>query len=165
MKFLLNSDDDWIESTRLYLYPRLHDPLSALGDTIGVNLYAVGHVGDGQLVGVLEEDEDVIEQEIDEDAQRNPIACLKSLEDGRGSEGSWVLLHDENPDLVEEGMQLHITMFDQEDEKAGREIYAHYEDDWRVSPIDHLRSEHFEVEKGVSLASKYFDQHTYLVLQ
>ena len=34
---LLNANDDWIETIRLYLYPKLHDPLSAFGDTIGVN--------------------------------------------------------------------------------------------------------------------------------
>lgn len=165
MKLLLNSNDDWIESLRLYLYPRLHDPLSALGDRIGINLYAVGHVGDGQLVGFLDEDEEVIEEEIDDRAERNPIACLKELDDGRESEGSWVLRHEDNPDLVEEGMQIHITMFDREDGEDGREIYAHYEDDWRASPLDHLRSAHFEVEKGVSLASKYFDKHTHLLLK
>lgn len=165
MKFLLDADDDWIESLRLYLYPKLHDPLSAVGDKIGIKLYSLGHVGDGQLVGVLDEDEEVIEEEIDNLAQRNPIACLKELKDGRVSEGSWVLLHEDNPDLVEDGKQIHITMFGRKGGLPGREIYAHYEDDWRASPIDHLRSEHFEVEKGVSLASKYFDKHTYLVLK
>jgi len=34
----LNANDDWIETTRLYLYPRLYDPLSSLGDSLGVEV-------------------------------------------------------------------------------------------------------------------------------
>lgn len=165
MKSLLNADDDWIESLRLYFYPKLHDPLSDLGDLIGVDLYALGHVGQSQFVGVLEEDEDTIEEEIDNAAERNPIACLKSLEDGRTSEGSWVLRHEDNPDLVEEGMQVHITMFDREDGGKGREIYAHYEDDWRAAPLAHLREKNFSSERGAEIATEYLDNHSYLVLK
>jgi len=161
----LNADDDWIESLRLYLYPKLHEPLSGFGDSIGVRLYATGGVGGNQYVGTLSENEEVIEKELDERAVRNPIACLKTLPDGRVSEGSWVLLHDENPALIEPGMQLHLTMFDREDGEAGREIYAHYEDDWRTAPLAHLRGKNFNPKEGVSIATEYFNDETYLVFE
>jgi hypothetical protein len=160
---ILNSDDDWIESFRRSLYPLLHDPLSKLGEKIGVNLYAVGSVGGNQYVGKFDENEDAIEEEFDSRAERNPVAALKSLEDGRTSEGSWVVLHDHCPDLIEEGKQLHFTLFVREDGAAGRELYAHYEDDWRAAPLAHLRSENFSPEKGVKIAEEYLDEYTHLV--
>lgn len=58
MKSLLNSNDDWIESFRRSLYPLLHDPLSKLGEKVGVNLYAVGSVGGNQYVSKFDEPED-----------------------------------------------------------------------------------------------------------
>lgn len=158
-KFLLNSNDDWQESLRREWYPRLHPYLEPVGG------YAVGHVGSEQYVGTLDESEDAIEDELDDRGRRNPIACLKSLDDGRESEGSWVILHEDSPDLVEDGMQLHVTLFDREDGENGREVYAHYEDDWRVSPIDHLRSSNFSSTQGVSRAEEYVNKHTLLVLR
>lgn len=161
---VFDSDDDWVEGARLYFYPRLHEPLSTLGDRIGVNLYSVGHVGERQYVGVLDESEDTIEKALDDHGERNPVACLKDLSDGRTSEGSWVIRHAERPDLIEEGMQLHFTLFKREDGKPGREIYAHYEDDWRVAPLAHLREKNFDVERGVVLGTEYIDEHTHLIL-
>lgn len=82
-RFLLDSDDDWIENTRRRLYPRLHPVLERFGG------YAVGGVGFNQYVGTFDEDEEDIEEELaDAGARRNPIACLKNLPDGRVSEGS-----------------------------------------------------------------------------
>lgn len=163
VKSLLNSDDDWIESFRRYLYPRIHAPLSTFGDKIGVNLYSIGHVAEAQYVGKFDEGEETIEKEFDDRAERNPVAALKSLEDGRTSEGSWVVLHDDAPALIEEGMQLHFTLFVREDGQEGRELYAHYEDDWRAAPLDHLRSTNFSASDGVAIAETYLDEHTNLV--
>lgn len=162
---LLSSDDDWIERFRKFVYPRIHDELSAVGDSLGINLYATGIVTWNQYVGDLDEAEDTIESEIDAFARRNPIACLKELKDGRESEGSWVFLHQNNNDLIEPGMQLHITMFQREDGEAGREIYAHYEDDWRTAPLAHLRANNFNEDKGVKLAKQFFDENTFLKLE
>lgn len=163
MKSLLNANDDWIESFRRSLYPLLHDPFSKLGEKIGVNLYAVGSVGGNQYVGKFDESEEAIEREFDDRAERNPVAALKSLEDGRTSEGSWVVLHEHCPDLIEKGKQLHFTLFVREDGKSGRELYAHYEDDWRTAPLDHLRSTNFSPSEGVAIAETYLDEHTHLV--
>lgn len=156
---LLGSDDDWIEIFRQAVYPQLHPYLKPFGG------YGVGHVGENQYLGKVNENEGAIEQELDDRGRRNPVACLKSLTDGRVSEGSWVVLHEDAPALIEEGMQLHITLFVRSDGEPGRELYAHYEDDWRASPFAHLREKNFDVERGVALGSTYFDEHTYLVLQ
>lgn len=156
---LVSSNDDWIEPFRRTLYPKLHPYLELVGG------YGVGHVGEKQYIGKLDESEDAIEVELDDRGRRNPIACLKSLDDGRVSEGSWVLLHGDNPALIEEGMQVHITMFQREDGETGRELYAHYEDDWRSAPLDHLRENNFSASDGVTRATEYLDEHTYLILQ
>lgn len=159
MNFLLDSDDDWIETVRRRYYPRLHPYLKRVGG------YGIGHVGQAQYVGTFDESEDVIEDELDDRGRRNPIACFKSLHDGRKSEGSWAILHTDSPDLVAPGMQLHLTLFERKDSKPGRELYAHYEDDWRVSPIKHLREANFDVATGVELTTKYVNEHTFLELK
>ncbi|QRD99660.1 hypothetical protein VOLN27_33 [Halorubrum virus VOLN27B] len=157
-KFLLDSDDDWQEGLRGWLFPRLH-PVLTLFDG-----YGVGTCGWNQYVGTFSEDEESIEVELEDVGfRRNPIAAYKSLPDGRKSEGSWVLLNEDAPDHVAPGMQLHVTMFKREDGQKGRELYAHYEDDWRVSPSAHLRAKNLSAEAGVSIARDYLDERTFLV--
>lgn len=136
-KFLLDEDDDWIEGFRQYWYPKLHPYLERVGG------YGIGTSPDEQYVGYVDVDEEVIEQELVEIGfVRNPIACLKSTEDGRVSEGSWVLLaEDDVGEFIDDGYQLHVTMFGSGPEDAaaaGREFYAHCEPDWRVAPFKHL---------------------------
>jgi hypothetical protein len=162
---MFDSNDDWVETFRRSVYPRLHEPLSKVGDLVGVNLYAKGRMYRNQYVGTVYEDEDVIEQEFESlGAQRNAIACLKSFPDGRVSEGSWVILHDEQPELVPEGLQLHMTLFNPENGGHGREVYAHLEDDWRVSPLAHLRANNFSPEQGVETARPLLNDETFLEL-
>lgn len=154
MRYLLDADDDWIELLRRFLYPLLHPLIDGVGG------YAVGEVGHDQFVCATDLDEETLEEAMEGEARRNPIACFKSLPDGRKSEGSWVLLHSDVPELVEEGMQLHITLFRREAGGNGREIYAHYEDDWRTRPFDHLNEVNFDEERGVELATEYFNTYT-----
>ena len=167
MNSLLNADDDWIEPLRLKIYPYIHKRLRQLGDKLGYNFYAIGHVGYNQYLGTVTEDEDVIEDEFESVGMvRNPIAALKSLSDERVSEGSWVLTHENDKyNLVEPGMQLHVTMFTHEDNQSGREIYAHYEDDWRTAARDHLNSANFSPELGVKKATTLIDNNTFLTLK
>jgi len=162
---MFDSNDDWVETFRRTVYPPLHKPLSKLGDRIGVNLYAEGRMYKNQYVGTVYEDEDVIEREFESlGAQRNAIACLKSFPDGRVSEGSWVILHDEQPELVPEGLQLHMTLFKPESGGHGREVYAHLEDDWRVSPLAHLRAKNFSPKQGIEIARPLLNDETFLEL-
>lgn len=157
-RFLLDSDDDWQEGLRANLYPLLHPYLKLFGG------YAVGETRLNQYVGKFDEDEESIEVEmVDAGFRRNPIACFKSLPDGRASEGSWVLLPENAPDHVAPGMQLHVTMFKRADGQKGREFYAHYEDDWRSAPVAHLRAKNFSAAAGVDIARDYLDERTFLV--
>ena len=157
-RFLLDSDDDWQEGLRANLYPLLHPYLKPLGG------YAVGETRLNQYVGRFDEDEESIEEElVDAGFRRNPIACFKSLPDGRASEGSWVLLNEDAPDHVAPGMQLHVTMFERADGQKGREVYAHYEDDWRSAPVAHLRAKNFSAAAGVDITRDYLDERTFLV--
>lgn len=165
MKFLLNANDDWQEGFRRFWYPRLHTSLTGLGKRVGVPMYAVGHVGLNQYVGHFDEDEETIEEElVTAGAERNPLAALKSLPDGRLSEGSWRFLHHSDPTgLVEPGVQLHLTLFERDDDLPGRELYAHYEDDWLHDPTGHLQGSGFSAKTGVSIATALIDDHTYLI--
>lgn len=132
---MVDADDDWIESFRAFYYPKLHPYLNAVGG------YGVGTCSENQYTTTLSADEKVIEKELEEIGFiRNPIACYKSTHDGRNSEGSWVLLHEDDPgDFVKEGYQLHITLFRHRDRgRDGREVYAHHEPDWRQTPLKHL---------------------------
>ncbi len=42
-------------------------------------------------------------------------------------------------------------------------MYAHYEDDWRVSPSDHLNGVNFNAAAGVEIVRDYIDKNTFLV--
>jgi hypothetical protein len=160
MVMFLDEDDDWIERVRKNWYPWLHKYLPD-------GLYAEGLVRYNQYVGTCYEKEDVIESELVEHANfiRNPLAAYKRTPDGRESEGSWVLWHEHNPDLVEPGMQLHVTLFRRERGRVGRELFAHYEDDWRTSPLKHLRGANFQPELGARRARKLIDMDTHLTLR
>lgn len=151
----VSADDDWQERARKYIYPKLHPYLRFVG------AYSVSKVLEEQYVGYFVESEDVVEKELrDAGFRRNPISAFKTHPDGRESEGSWVLLHEDAPSLVESGMQLHVTLLRRK--FGGRDVYAHYEDDWRVSPWSHLRAKNFSAPTGVSKAIAILDKHTFL---
>jgi len=163
-KFLLDGDDDWQEGFRRRVFPRLHRTLVRIGSAVGVPLYAAGTLWYVGHAATLDEDEEVIEEELVElGFRRNPVACFKSLKDGRQSEGSWALIHEDDPERIEPGRQLHVTMFERRDGKPGRELHAHYEDDWRVAPLSHLRAKEFSYDQGVSVLVELLDEQTFLV--
>lgn len=164
--FLMDADDDWQEGLRGRLYPWLHPKLRAIGKHLGVPMYGIGGVGWTQYVGVANEPEEVIEAELaDAGFRRNPIAAYKSLPDGRESEGSWVLLHEDAPDLVAEGMQLHVTLFASDTNTDHRAIYAHYEDDWRTNWRGHLTETNFDAHAGVDKCIAVIDDETFLTFK
>lgn len=163
---LLNADDDWQESLRATWYPRLHPYL------VNVGGYGVGNVSENQYTGKVEINEDALEELlVDLGFERNPIACYKTTEDGRGSEGSWVLLsHNDPGDFVKDGYQLHVTLFERRDGEAGRELYAHHEPDWRQSPIKHLYPAKFpgvtwDTDKAAEYTEQLLNERTYVRLR
>jgi hypothetical protein len=156
---ILNEDDDYIEELRGYWYPRIHPVLTKYTPA-----YGVATVSEAQFVREVSLSEDALEAELTEVGfARNPLAAFKSHPDGRESEGSWVLIPERDDyGLVEPGMQLHITLLPRTDDATGRAIYAHYEDDWRVSPLAHLRSANFDVEAGVTKVDWLLDNEMFL---
>jgi len=147
---MLNADTDWIEGFRRFWYPKIHGILSRIGETIGIPLYARGVIRTHEPAGYIEESEEIIEKKIESiSGERNPIAALKNLPNGRVSEGSWVFLHEDYPEIIEEDMQLHITLFETNRIGYERVIYTHYEDNWRTSPIAHLQAKNFNRKAGV----------------
>lgn len=163
---MLDENDDWQEGVRAKLYPWLHPKLQYIGERINIPLYATGGVGWTQYVGVATEDEEIIEEELaDAGFRRNPVSCYKSLPDGRKSEGSWVLLHDDGAEYVEAGMQLHVTLFEADTNTHHRAIYAHYEDDWRDSWRAHLNEHNFDAHLGVDKCIAVIDNETFLTFK
>jgi hypothetical protein len=155
----LNADDDYMEEFRGYWYPRLHPLLDKYTPA-----YGKASVSERQLVGTVDVTEETLEEElVDIGFVRNPLAAYKIHEDGRESEGSWVLLeeHDEY-DIIDPGMQLHLTLFKSHAKVDGRAIYAHYEDDWRVSPLAHLRSENLSGAVGAQKAHRLLDAKSFV---
>lgn len=158
MKFLLDADDDWIETYRQFCYPKLHPILSGIGP-----FYAVGTVGKDQHVGNFDVNEETFEEIlVDLGFERNPIACLKTDNHDHLSEGSWVLRsHDDTFDLLDKDRQLHVTIFNG---KGGNplEVYAHNEYDWQDAPWKHLRGKDFRPVEGCTQMEQILDHHTYL---
>jgi hypothetical protein len=160
---LTDSDDDYVEELRGYLYPKLHPHLVKYTPA-----YAIGGVGPNQYAGKVRVDEETLEEELVElGFVRNPLACYKSTGDGRQSEGSWVLIaeRDEYGVLDGEHRQLHVTLFQRRDGATGREIYAHVEDDWRDRPMAHLRGKAFSAQKGVADVQTVLNDHSYITLE
>lgn len=153
---LTNEDDDWQEKLRSFLYPKLHGYLRSLSDVIGVPLFAVKETSEARHVGTVGVSAEELEVQLaNAGARRNPIAAYKTLPDGRASIGSWVIIYQSHPDLVEPGMQLHFTLFESDGGRVG--VHAHYEDDWRSSAIKHLRGTNFDVDSGKEKAKKFFN--------
>jgi hypothetical protein len=150
--FGLDTEDDWIEEARRFLYPRIHPYLTKYGG------YGIGTTTWDQYVYSALADDQTIEEALwDCGFRRNPVAAYKSLPDGRESQGSWVLWHEEAPHIVEWGKQLHVTLFYAPDGIPGYELYAHYEYDWRRFPRRHLRGDDIEVESAVRITRNLLD--------
>lgn len=159
---MLGSDDDWIETVRRSLYPKLH-PVLVNSPIPG---YGVGFVGEKQYVATLTEiTEEPFEKELGElGFRRNVLSCFKTNHKDEKSEGSWVLLSQDDPnDRLADDRQLHITLFNHPI-RDGLDVYAHEEYDWRVKPFAHLREKDFAPVKGANYARELLDEQTYLVL-
>lgn len=159
MKFLLNSDDDWIEKVRRYLYPRLHPYLQKFGG------FGIGKLREKQYVTTVKISEEELEKELVKIGfERNPIAAYKSryLDDGK-SEGSWRLLPGSDPiGGIEKDKQLHITLFDPGSNSGIIDIYAHYEYNWEHRPGDHLDAEEYNTEWAVDYTDRLINEYSYI---
>jgi len=146
---------DFLESIRAYLYPKLHSSLRLLG------LYSIGKVGENQYVTTVDVPEDKLEKQLNhgEGFERNLIAAYKEHRgDGRESTLSLRLTHETRPELIEPGMQLHLTFLAALPDRQGTlDVYAHYEDNWESSPLAHLRSKNFSAELGVKKAKQILE--------
>lgn len=160
MDFLLDSDDDWQEQLRRYLYPRLHPYLTTASEITNVPLFATKVSDEGRHAATLEVDPELFEETLVElGFIRNPVAAFKTLDDGTPSVGSWALLYeDDDDDLLDEGHQLHVVLFEVED---GLAIHAHAETDWRHSAIGHLRGDYFSRDDGIEGIRYLLDNYTY----
>jgi hypothetical protein len=149
-KSLLGSDDDWIEVVRSTLFPILHPYLVKYTSSYGVGTFGEKSAS-LQFAGRVEVNEELLEEKLVEMGfRRNPVACYKSLHDGRQSEGSWVLLSGDEPEgfpPLAHNRQLHLTLFASPGGK-GREMYAHNEIDWRKDAGGHLKAKNWKPALG-----------------
>lgn len=143
----MSHKQDWIETARRLLYPRLHPLLRRVGG------YAVGHVSEEQHVATIQMGEEEFEKYIltaPHHFERNPIAAYKTAPDGDKSTLSLRLTHHGSEyydgDYVEPEKQLHWTFFNAAD--GAIDLYAHYEYDWQAAPLKHLREVDFSEAEG-----------------
>lgn len=149
---------DWFnEQFRRRVWPKLHPLLQRVGG------YAIGVTPENQLAAVFEQDIEEVEHQVMHSLGfgRNNIACLKHRETGEWSDGSWVW----RPDGWLSEMQLHITLydgiFDGEGMAGQSEVttaYAHWEDNYWVSPFDHLDGANFQPREGVRRFQEMLDE-------
>lgn len=152
---------DWVESVRRTLFPLFHRLLEPIG------LYGTGRVYDNQYVTTYHQQNYVkyptAEEELEAifhkiGIERNTVASYKIHDDGRTSEGSWRATH---PDYVEDGMQIHITLFRPHNSGLDEiDVYAHYEDDYEHRPISHIREKNFSASEGVRRAKRLLRNKT-----
>jgi hypothetical protein len=57
-------------------------------------------------------------------------------------------------------MQLHWTLFPSARDDAEVDLYAHYEDDWMASPLDHLRGTNMSPKQGVKRSLAFLRRET-----
>jgi|GEM_PF-344749 len=153
---LYGVDDVWWQEVRRRWWPVLHNPLKSFGG------FSLSEVGDRAHVGVVKMQEDDLEVTFERIGfVRNPWAALKTRLGGQDvSEGSWVYRKSNvwyRPDNLAQ-MQLHATMFERAD-GLGYDIYVHWEDNYWVSPIDHINGANLSAETGVEMMGDLFDEY------
>jgi len=153
---LYGADDAWWQEVRRRWWPVLHNPLKSFGG------FALSGVGGRAYVGVVKMSEDDLEATLERIGfVRNPWAALKTRLDGQDvSEGSWVYRKSDvwyRPDDLAP-MQLHVTVFERAD-GIGYDLYAHWEDNYWVSPFDHLDGANLSAPRGVEMMHERLDEN------
>lgn len=146
---------DFIESFRAVIYPRLHVILEFF------DLYAAGQGNPNAFVGTVNVGEEELEEYFHAAGViRNALAKYKTLPDGRESEGSWRITHGTHPQVIEDPeMQLHFTLYKSPDKPLSEavDIYAHYEKNYGKDPRGHLRAHEYSAEIGVNMAHRLIE--------
>lgn len=152
--------EDFWETIRSTLYPILHVVLELF------DIGARGTTPEAEYVGTIPVGAEDFEVTLHEAGLvRNALAKYKSTEDGRNSIGSWRATHNTHPDLVDDGMQLHITLFSPRLPsdgwpREGVDVYAHYERDYGHDASGHLAGKDYSAKKGVVRARELLKDHT-----
>jgi len=146
------SKQDWIESLRRIVIPRLGIIAHALEELTGREYYVRGETHVRQFVGRVPMAQEAFESVLeDESFHRNPLASLKSRQDGEIEEGSWRKINiDKQPEK-----QLHVVLYDGSKidtaEPEHTYVYAHIEYRWDVHPIKHYRGHELNAAEGVKM--------------
>lgn len=126
-----------------------------------------GKVYENQYVGTVKVGEEELERKAFHQNQvhYNWLAYWKKhADDGRNSIGSWKLRHPVHKAYVDEGMQVHLTLFRNETNDEWVDVYAHYEYSNIEHPIKHVREVNFSADEGVRRARQFFRDATSLEL-
>lgn len=150
---------DWWESLRLWLIPKIGRVAQRLNETTDENIYTSYEIHNNEFVGRVDIPEEEFEKTLDDIGfERNPIAALKTLSStGETEEGSWRKLYPEK----HPNKQLHIMLFDGSEINNAPTgcvyIYAHWELRWDTDPIKHYHGEVYSAEKGVQKMKNMLD--------
>lgn len=150
---------DWWESIRAWLIPKLGVFVQFLEDATGNDYYVESKTHANQFVGRVPMGEEEFEKVLDElGFERNPLAAWKHLGSGETEEGSWRRIgYDDSPE-----MQLHVILYDGKDiqnaETNVTYVYAHWELRWDVDPWGHYRGAVYNPDEGVRRMKKLLNE-------
>lgn len=136
---------DFWESLRRATLPTLGRVLAEVNDALGTEYYATLSTDHDEYAGVVELSKEEVESLLhDMGACRNPAAAWKRLKNTQKYEqGSWAFRgswgnkdwhHDPFGDY-----QLHVILFELDNDPATTALFAHYEYSWVTHPIKHYR--------------------------
>lgn len=156
----MGHNKDYWEGVRNWVVPKLGLISQWIEDFTGKHYYVTATTHNNQFVGRVPMNDESFEEVLhDLGFERNPLAVLKTLEDGEPEESSWRKVgYDEHPD-----MQLHVILYDGERIESGDAgytyVYAHWEMRWDVAPLTHYRAVNKNTGEGVRRMKKLLDEY------
>lgn len=159
---MIGYKQDWIESLRGWLIPKLGIFSHILEEITGEEFYVESETHRDQFVGRVPMNEESFEKELDDmNFHRNPLAAWKARRKDPEDleEGSWRKVgYDENP-----RMQLHVVLYDgspiNNADVGCTYVYAHWEYRWDTDPVKHYRGVDYNAGEGVRRVKKLLDEN------
>lgn len=154
---------DWIETVRGWVIPKLGIFAQWLEDITGDKYYVESTTHNNQFVGRVNMKEGEFEEVLhDMGFHRNPLAAWKSLESNPDNEeeGSWRKIGFDG----DEDKQLHVILYKGSNMQNGDNdyiyVYAHWEYRWDTDPWKHYKGGHgvYSGAKGVKKMKNYLDE-------
>jgi hypothetical protein len=173
----MGHQQDFWESLRAVVLPRLGWLLQQVQSHVGGDLYAETTTGRSQFACVVHKTEEKLERDLHAIGfERNPLAAWKTLVGtDRTEEGSWRYYGTDNESIVaptdsfeqfinEHGTenadtQLHVILYELDDRPETTAVFAHHEAAWHTHPIVHYNAVYYDPILGVNATRHLFREY------